>query len=279
MKKFLIFIGLVFIAIGIWYFLKQQNKQKPGENSVIENALDVNEIPKKVREQIVLNEELVLPKIETDDILIKRTAYILSFNEDHEQAEWVAYTLSKSEVLGKAKRKDNFRADSDIETGSATLNDYKRSGYDRGHLAPAADMSKNQKIMDESFFMSNMSPQEPGFNRGIWKELEEKVRDWVLKDTLLYVVTGPVLKSGLPTIGENQVTVPEYYYKVIADFSDPEIKCIAFLMPNKKSDQPIYNYVVSIDSLEHFTGLDFYPMLPDGIEDSLEKSATWMEWE
>lgn len=287
MKKLLIVVGVILIGIAIWYFINENQRLvvptkevielKKVENGYIQD--DTGSIKKSKKEDLVLTEELVMPKVEGDDLIIKRIAYTLSFNEQHEQAEWVAYTLSKSEVLGKAKRKDNFKSDGDIETESASLSDYKGSGYDRGHLAPAADMSKNQRIMDESFYMSNMSPQEPSFNRGIWKKLEEQVRDWVLEDTLLYVVTGPALREGLKTIGENEVSVPEYYYKVIADFSEPELKCIAFLMPNEKSNESIYNYVVSVDSLEKLTGLDFYPLLPDAIENQLEQDNSWIKWE
>jgi endonuclease G len=287
MKKLLIVVGLILIGVAIWYLINQNQKQiEPTELlkefGVTENEKnkgDESNTTEPIKEELVLTEELVMPKVEEDDLIIKRIAYTLSFNEKHEQAEWVAYTLSKSEVMGAAKRKDNFKADKDITTGSAALIDYKGSGYDRGHLAPAADMSKNQRIMDESFYMSNMSPQSPSFNRGIWKKLEEQVRDWTFEDTLLYVVTGPVLSDGLETIGENEVSVPKYYYKVIADFSEPELKCIAFLMPNEKSNESIYTYVVSIDSLEKVTGLDFYPLLPDAIENKLEQNSSWMEWE
>jgi endonuclease G len=287
MKKLLIVVGVILIGIAIWYFLNENQRQiepredfKEVEVAKNENTKeDTGNNKKPVIEELVLTEELVMPKVEEDDLIIKRIAYTLSFNEAHEQAEWVAYTLSKSEVMGAAKRKDNFKADKDINSGSASLADYKSSGYDRGHLAPAADMSKNQRIMDESFYMSNMSPQAPSFNRGIWKKLEEQVRDWTFEDTLLYVVTGPVLSEGLETIGENEVSVPKYYYKVVADFSEPELKCIAFLMPNEKSNESIYTYVVSIDSLEKVTGLDFYPLLPDAIENKLERSSSWIEWE
>ncbi|MGB0429745.1 MAG: DNA/RNA non-specific endonuclease [Bacteroidia bacterium] len=281
MKKFLIIAGLLLVAFGIWYINSQsvQPIQLPKPDAVDDLPVEAEKQVEKIDEPIVLSEALVLPKTNADDVIIKRLAYTLSFNEKHEQAEWVAYTLSQSEVKGGAKRKDNFKADPDIETESAQLNDYKKSGYDRGHLAPAADMSKNQKIMDESFYMSNMSPQEPSFNRGIWKKLEEQVRNWTMTDTLLYVVTGPVLTDGLPTIGENGVSIPEYYYKIIADFSEPELKCIAFLMPNKKLKDPIYNFVVSIDSLEQVTGLDFYHLLPNNIEDSLEQTKDWIVWQ
>ena len=114
--------------------------------------------------------------------LVTHLGYSLSYNEKHEQANWVFYELTIDEVLGSIKRKDQFRADPNIKTGSASLSDYKRSGYDRGHLAPAADMKWSSKAMSESFFMSNMSPQTPSFNRGIWKKLENLVRKWAVEN-------------------------------------------------------------------------------------------------
>ena len=110
--------------------------------------------------------ELLSPKPDTNQV-VKHTAFWLSYSEPHEQAEWVYYILTPERVSGTEKRKNNFRADPAVLTGSATLADYKGSGYDRGHLCPAADNTHTKEAMSESFFMSNMSPQEPGFNRGV----------------------------------------------------------------------------------------------------------------
>lgn len=156
--------------------------------------------------------------------------------------------------------------------------DYRRSGYDRGHLAPAADMKVTDEVMSESFFMSNMSPQTPYFNRGIWKQLEEKVREWVSVDDTLYIVTGPILYVGLPTIGDNEVSVPKFYYKVILDYSLPEIKAIGFVLPNEKCEIPLENYVVPIDWIEAITGIDFFPNLSYIDEDQLESSMYAQLW-
>jgi len=117
--------------------------------------------------------------------------------------------------------------------------------------------------------MSNMSPQLPGFNRGIWANEKESI----------YVVTGPVLtKDVYPTIGINEVAVPEYYYKVILDYSGDETKAIGFILPNEKSSEPLQNYAVTIDKVESFTGIDFYPALPDDIEESLESAVDTSLW-
>ena len=150
--------------------------------------------------------------------VVEHTAYALGYSEEHEQASWVQYKLYKSNLeLQQVKRKDKFKEDTKISTGSASLNDYKKSGFDRGHLAPCADFTYSNSTMLESFFMSNMSPQIPSFNRGKWKVLESKVREYAFKYDSLLIITGPVLYSikEKEIIGNNNVTIPEYYYKII----------------------------------------------------------------
>jgi endonuclease G len=123
-----------------------------------------------------------------------------------------------------------------------------------------------------------MSPQLPAFNRGIWKKLEELVRTWAVENNSLYIVTGPVLTTGLKTIGPDKVSVPNYYYKVILDYEEPEIKGIGFIMPNAGSSLPLQNFAITIDSVERFTGIDFYPALPDIQEKTIEKTLCIECW-
>jgi endonuclease G len=133
--------------------------------------------------------------------------------------------------------------------------------------------------MSESFFMSNMSPQEPDFNRGIWEKLESRVRTWVKRDEVLYIVTGPVLKGNMAFIGKkNKVAVPLMYYKVILDLKEPEIKAIGFLMKNEGSNKSLQSFAVTIDEIEKETGLDFFPQLPDDMEKTLEGSLNVKQW-
>jgi len=123
-----------------------------------------------------------------------------------------------------------------------------------------------------------MSPQDASFNRGIWKKLEGLVRNWAVENNVLYLVTGPVLKDGLPTIGNNKVSVPKYFYKVILDYSKPDIKGIGFILPNAGSTEPIESFAVSIDSVESITGIDFFPLLPDDEEQLIEKTLSLKSW-
>ncbi|WP_439482279.1 DNA/RNA non-specific endonuclease [Cyclobacterium plantarum] len=205
--------------------------------------------------------------------------YSLGYDESLEQASWVAYQLSPEKLRGIHKRTDDFSEDFLIVTGSAHPDDYYRSGYDRGHLAPAADFTYSEKAMESSFYMSNVSPQQPGFNRGIWKKIEEQVRSWAIAYENVLVITGPVVKQNERlVIGENQVLVPDYFFKVIFDIHPPGYKMLAFLLKNEKSDRPLLDHVVSVDSLEQFSGLNFFEVLPDSLEMVLENEIKYDNW-
>lgn len=221
---------------------------------------------------------LEIPGTAIDDRIITHSGYSLLYNETHEQASWVAYDLTREETNKLYPRTDKFIPDPLVLSGTASDSDYSGSGYDRGHLAPAADMGWSSAAMAESFYYSNMSPQAPSFNRGIWKKLEEQVRAWATEYGEVYIVTGPVLSSGLPAIGPEKVSVPKYYYKVILDYSEPDLKGIGFVLPNSGSSQSLQNFAVSIDSVEKVTGTDFFPALPDAQEKNLEKSRCIPCW-
>ena len=216
------------------------------------------------------------------DCIIDREGYALGYSEEHEQARWVIYRMTYEEATTKAaSRDDNFRPDPEIPTGSASLEDYRRSGYDRGHLAPAADMAYSVKTMDESFYLSNMSPQAPDCNRGIWKDLEAQVRSFAITEKDIYVATGPILpdtKDKAITIGPSKVTVPEAYYKIVWDRTEP-MKMIGFVVPNEGSSKPLQSFVVTVDKIEQLTGLDFFSMLPKEQQEALESTITINAWQ
>jgi endonuclease G len=209
---------------------------------------------------------------------VQHAGYSLLYDERYEQARWVAYELNENEVKGSYERTNKFLEDPLVPTGSAEGIDYKSSGYDRGHLAPAADMGFSEKTMVESFYYSNMSPQAPSFNRGVWKRLEEQVRDWALQYHQVFVVTGPILRPKLPSIGPNEVAVPEFYYKVILDTSSQHRQMISFILPNEGSSASLKSFVVSTDSLENLTKINFYPKLKEEIEHKLESKSNIQTW-
>jgi endonuclease G len=213
------------------------------------------------------------------DTIINHSAYSLSFNHKYQQANWVAYCSSRTSTnLGnKIKRSNNFTADPLIKGTDLSL-DYEKSGYDRGHLAPAADMGFSKITMLESFYYSNMSPQLPGFNRGIWKQLEEQTRNWAIEYDSLYIVVGPIFSDSMKVIGPHQVAVPNAYFKVILDNHKGMEKMIAFIMKNEKSKNSLQSFTVSVDSVEEFTGIDFFPLLDDPLEMSLENLLCLKCW-
>ena len=243
----------------------------------------------KTDEGIILNSnserinELYIPKLEIpktkdSEKIISHTGYSLLYNEKYKQANWVAYELTKQETNKIFERSNKFISDPKVKSVNAFDKDYKGSGYDKGHLAPAADMGWSATTMTESFYYSNMSPQQQGFNRGIWKKLEELVRTWAIENQAVYVVTGPVLSKGLSTIGYNKIAVPNYYYKVILDYKEPNIKGIGFILPNESSKSLLQNYAVSIDSVEKVTGIDFFYLLKDQEENLIEKELCINCW-
>lgn len=218
-----------------------------------------------------------LPKSTTKAVVF-HDFYALSYNEKYEQAEWVAYELKKEQVVNANFKRPYFVQDNKVSTNSADWRNYKRSGYDKGHLCPAADREFNRKAYESTFLTSNISPQKHEFNSGIWNRLEEKIRYWAIKYDGIYVVTAGVLSSNLKTIGEEKVAVPNYFYKIVLDENHGKYRMIAFLMPNDPSNRPLYEFVVSVDKIEQLTGIDFFYQLPDVLENQLEKSSNYKDW-
>lgn len=214
--------------------------------------------------------------------LLCRTGYALAYNPERKVPDWVSYQVTRKKLnSGKVRRSNDFRADIDLPPNQrAELSDYKGSGYDRGHMAPAAVMKWDPQAMSESFLLSNIAPQVgPGFNRGIWRQLESRVRQWAKQRGTLYVITGPTYLNGSSKfLGKNNVAVPSSFYKII--FDPVRVEAIAFLLPNKRllsDDLP--RYLTSIDNIEKITGLDFLKELDDRIEDLVERSIPKRPWE
>ncbi len=216
----------------------------------------------------------------TNPTLLCRLGYALSHNATHKVPDWVAYHLTRDRVsLGTIPRSNDFRPDPDLEKGKrAEKKDYKRSGYDRGHMAPAGAMKWSERAMSESFLLSNTAPQVGiSFNRHIWKSLEGKVRAWTVERGELYVVTGPIYTGSLKHIGGNKVTVPTHFYKVI--FDPIKVEVIAFILPNKKlKTKDLPKYITSVDDVESKTGLDFLEGLEDSVEDFIEAKTQAGLW-
>ncbi len=276
---FLFKTGIFAVLAGVAFWIFNQFSGKRAETP--SEPVTQTEMPgkpqateKPLRSQV---SEAILPASTTGEV-VRHTWFVLSYNEDHEQAEWVAYELTRDRLNQNwAERPNSFRPDPDVHTESATPRDYTGSGYDKGHLCPAADMAFNDAAIDETFLMSNMSPQTPAFNVGVWRELEELTRDWARKFNHLYVVTGPVLtQPGLGQVGFSKVTIPGAFYKVL--LAPDQHKAIAFVLPNAISTKPVMEYSYSIDKVEQLTGLDFFPNTLKGLDEELEGSLDRNAW-
>ncbi|WP_338358824.1 DNA/RNA non-specific endonuclease [Yeosuana marina] len=264
-KRNIYSIVAILILLGVYgyeYFLDNEK-----QNNIVEEGSTIKD----------QTNEYFLPTSTTGQV-VHHNGYSLSYNEPYEQAEWVAYELKKSQLSNNNFERPYFEIDKAVKTGSASWKNYKNSGYDRGHLCPAGDREYDINAYNETFLTSNISPQEHDFNAGIWNTLEQKTRYWANKYDGVFVVTGGILQDGLKTIGDEHVAVPNQFYKIILDNKHGEIKMIAFLMPHENSNKPLYSFVVSVDSIEKLTGIDFFPELDDSVENKLEASSNYKNW-
>src|SRR6187549_1459390 len=189
--------------------------------------------------------------------IIKHKHYFLSYSEEHEQAEWTAYYLTGKSQYEHHYERPYFKQDPLVDTESAHWGNYKDTGYDKGHLVPAADMKFSRDAYLETFYTSNVSPQNRDFNAGIWNRLEQKVRYWADKYTALFIVTGSILHDNLITIGLEEVSVPDYFFKIVVRVENNGLNMISFLVPNEKSDASLYKFATTIEEIERITGIDF----------------------
>ena len=223
--------------------------------------------------------DFMWPDYEADQMIFERPYYTLRYSDEHEQAMWVAYSLKSDSIAQtKVSYDEDYRKDPRVRTGSALPRDYRNSGYDMGQLAPVNDFNYDTFGAKQTFYMSNISPQNESFRTGIWKRLEDQTRAWARKNGEVYVVTGPVLRRNLPRIGTSNVTVPEYFYKIVLDIAKPDIKAIAFLIKNEGSNGSLDSLAVSIDEIEQLTGLDFFPSMSDELEQILESEVNLQGW-
>lgn len=254
---------LLVCVIGFWLF---ENFYTPDTYSHPVENIGKTEIP-----------PMFLPS-STTGVVVDHEHFALSYNEPFEQAEWVAYMLKKEHLTYDDRKRPYFIEDPKVRTKSADWRNYKSSGYDRGHLCPAGDRRFSKQAYNETFYTSNISPQDRDFNAGVWNRLELHIRQWAKRYGTLFVVTGGVLEDGLEQIGEEDVDVPQYYYKIVAREAPDGIMTIAFLMLGEESSKPLQQFTVPVDRIEKMTGIDFFEKLPDGTEAELESRIEKDNW-
>ena len=224
---------------------------------------------------------LPAPLEDRPEKILRRRGYTVSYNRRLNLPNWVAWELDRDKLVERESRSDKFLPDPDLPPAEAvTTDDYKGCGYDRGHMCPAGDNRWHWRAMQESFYMTNICPQNHNLNRGDWKELEEACREWARRDGSLYIVCGPILyRQKHKVIGrEHRVTVPEAFFKVLLSTAGGRPKAIGFIYKNTAGNHPLDSYVNTIDQVERITGIDFFPGLPDEVERRVEASCNLSLW-
>ena len=211
------------------------------------------------------------------DTLLRYDAFDVHFNSRRGIANCASYEFVVNELNGTAERSGEFMPDPSVKDCPMPV-DYAGSGMDRGHLVPAADLKWNPAAMRQSFYLTNVCPMHKALNEGGWSKLEEKVREWTARDSVLLVFTGPVVSESDTTLATKRVRVPGAYYKVIMAPCVRPRRAIAFIYPNGHSGGRLQKYAVSVDEVERRTGLDFFPTLPNDEQQSLESDVHLDSW-
>lgn len=268
-KKQLVVLILIAIGVVVYFRFGMQHNADAESNA---NAAESNHPSQNSTAPLDF-----LPT-STTGAIVTHHAFVLSYAEDFEQAEWVAYELLDSQLQGTHFKRPFFIQDPKVKTGSADWRNYKKSGYDKGHLCPAGDRTFSKLAFEETFLTSNISPQLHDFNSGVWNRLEQKVRYWAQKYHKVQVISGGILDKNLKSIGSERVAVPAYFYKILGAEIDGNYQLIAFLVPHESSEKPLYEFVVSVDEIEKRTKIDFFPAIEDQLENRLEKAVDYKGW-
>lgn len=238
--------------------------------------IDINEAETVIR---TVNLEIPAKLKDRSEKIMRRSNYTVSYNRNWNLPNWVAWELNKNETKGKNNRNEEFTSDPELpKVNQVEPWDYSGSGYDRGHMCPAGDNHFDAKAMNESFYMSNICPQNHELNTGKWNDLEIACRRWANKYGEVYIVCGPIIdkRKGKRIGKEHDIIVPEQFFKVILITSTKPARAIGYIFENNGSDRPYKAY--SIDEIEQKTGMDFFPNLPDNIEDIVESRYEVSDW-
>ena len=268
------FILLAAIIIGALYLY--QNDGKIFSSETIRTLTDKASVTENTNAKAPdgrYSLQLEIPKTirQRDETIITHTGYTVSYNHHYKTPNWVAWELTRQETTGEEGRTNQFLPDPSLPEPRVETSDYTHSGYDRGHMAPAADMKWSKQAMKESFYMSNICPQNRKLNRDDWGDLEEKCREWAKKYGRVYIACGPIYDNASPKrIGKHQVAVPDRFFKVVLIYNRKNPIAMGFLFENKAHHQNLKNYMVKVDQVEEETGLDFFSKVPDEVENRIE---------
>lgn len=279
--------SILFISILCVGFLtvscRRTHIRNKGKNAKSVTAVRSNQLvstetsPEKV--VTASDNQFLSPKPQSkEEILLCRTAYCLSYNKGTRCPNWVSWHLTAEHADGDVKRFNGYIEDEEVPEPRATNEDYRGSGWSRGHMCPAGDCKWDVKAMSESFLLTNMCPQDKSLNSGLWNRIEMDCRKWAKKYGSVYIVCGPVLyNKEHETIGENKVVVPEAFFKVVLCLQGRP-KAIGFVVKNNAGTKKKDQYINTVDEVERITGYDFFPALPDDIENEVESHASIEVW-
>lgn len=209
---------------------------------------------------------------------INHKAYTVDYNEEWRLPNWVAYSLTDKQTKGPVERHNRFEPDPLVKGATAQYWDYKNTNYDRGHMVPAGDMKWDRTAMEECFYLSNICPQNHTMNEGDWNYLENRVRGWANFFGKVYVVCGPIVRENPEVIGGNCIAVPDSFYKVVLCNMRGDWNAIGFVMPNVAQQRNLSHYCRTVDYVERLTGIDFFHVLPDDVENRIESSFNKENW-
>lgn len=223
---------------------------------------------------------LEIPAVSSSDEIIRHDAYVISYDSARRIPEWVAYELTSEETGGEEERNSRmFSMDPDYHGTQAMREDYSNSGWTKGHMAPAADFRWSPEVMDQTFYLTNVCPQDETLNANDWEYLERQVRRWAKEYGRVWVVTGPIVgNNGYGCIGERNVVIPDAFFKAVLACKGDNCTAIAFVMGNDDKRYFLADCAISIDDLERRTGLDFFPALDDAMETEAEKTFRLSDW-
>lgn len=264
-KSFIFILAFIALCLGAVYTLSgADSPSKAGHGS---GSISVG----KELESVIIPDE-------TPSVIKEYTGFTVCFNPSWHVPNYVVWELTADEAEGNEPRNSKFRTDPDV-LNCPTLDDYRNSGFDRGHMAPAGDMKWSRDAMADSHYLTNMCPQDHSINSGRWSTLESKCRQWAKRDSAIIIITGPVLSDEITrTIGASRVAVPERFFKVLLSPYTNPIRAIGFIVPNYPTPDGIEQMATSVDRIEEITGFDFFSSLPDDIENEVESKADFRDW-
>lgn len=267
MKKKLSYLAASVLALVLWWLFGGAGPQAQGNQ-------DTN----------VISQDLIgleIPFMADDRTVIEHMGYTVSYNEEYRIPNWVAYELQDSELYGDLDRAEKFSPDPDFKGRQAYDSDYSGSGWDRGHMAPAGDMKWSSQAMAESFYLTNVCPQNHNLNAGVWNDLEKQVRREAKYYGKVWVVSGPIVGSNrYGTIGKNKVMVPDSFFKaLLAVNREGKYVSAGFIFPNEAGDNGMASYAMTVNELEKEIGMDLFYNLDQDIQEKVEdRIDLWNDW-